>query len=107
MKSPPFRHRIALLSAGISGVVLAVFGTAAYWIISDQKTEALDTEIRSLAMRHRGWLANRPNPQRIGENLAFILGNAGDELTAAFNEGFGWVVFKHGVGWCWWFGIRS
>ncbi len=93
MKALPFRLRIALLSAGISGVVLAAFGTAAYLIISHQKTDSLDTEIRSLAMRHRGWLANRQNPQRIGENLAFILGDdAEDEMILLLKDADGAVL---------------
>ena len=90
MKALPFRLKIALLSTAISGVVLAGFGTATYLVISSQKTEALDTEIRSLAMRHRGWLANRQNLQRIDENLAFISGEDADEemiLLVAENNG--------------------
>lgn len=90
MKALPFRLKIALLSTSISGLVLAGFGTATYLVISDQKTESLDTEIRSLAMRHRGWLANRQNLQRIHENLAFISGEDADEemiLLVAGNDG--------------------
>lgn len=79
MKALPFRLKIALLSTAISGVVLAGFGTAAYFMIARQKAESLDTEIRSLGMRHRGWLANRQAMQRINENLGFILGDDSDE----------------------------
>lgn len=78
MKPLPFRLKIALLSTAISGVVLAGFGTAAYAMIARQKTANLDKEIRSLAMRHRGWLANRQALQRIDDNLGFIFG--GDPL---------------------------
>lgn len=93
MKTLPFRLKIALLSAGISGAVLAAFGTAAYLVISNQKTESLDTEIRSLAMRHRGWLANRQNPQRIEENLTFILGDdADDEMILLLKDTDGSVL---------------
>lgn len=93
MRTPSFRLKIALLSTGISGVVLAAFGTATYFVISDQKTEAMDTEIRSLAMRHRGWLSNRQNPQRIGENFAFILGDdAVDEMILLLKDAGGSVL---------------
>ena len=44
MSPLPFRLKIALLSAGISGVVLLASGWAAYIMISRQKTAALDTE---------------------------------------------------------------
>jgi len=79
MKALPFRLKIALLSTAISGVVLAGFGTAAWFMIARQKAESIDTGIRSLAMRHRGWLANRQAMQRINDNLGFILGEDSEE----------------------------
>ena len=79
MKPLPFRLKIALLSTAISGVVLAGFGTAAYAMIARQKTASIDKEIRSLAMRHRGWLANRQALQRIDDNLGFIFGGDSHE----------------------------
>lgn len=93
MRTLPFRLKIALLSAVISGVVLMAFGTAAYFVIARQKTEGIDTEIRSLAMRHRGWLANRQNLQRIDENLGFIFGgDADDELILLVKDAGGSVL---------------
>ena len=74
MKSLPFRFKIAVLSALISGLVLGGFGTAAWYWLYRQKVEAVDTEIRSLGARHPGWLANRANFDRLGDSLEFIFG---------------------------------
>jgi len=79
MKALPFRIKIALLSTAISATVLAGFGTAAYFMIARQKAESLDTEIRSLGMRHRGWIANRQAEQRLNENFSFITGEGNEE----------------------------
>ena len=54
MKPLPFRLKIALLSAVISGLVLVAFGVTAWLLISRQKLESVDTEIRSLGARHPG-----------------------------------------------------
>lgn len=70
----PFRIKIALLSSVIPGVVLAGFGIATFYMISRQKTESLDTEIRSLGTRHPGWITNRREFQRLDESLGFIFG---------------------------------
>jgi two-component system heavy metal sensor histidine kinase CusS len=69
MKILPFRFKIALLSAVISGVVLVGFGLAAYFMIARQKIENLDTEIRSIAARHPGWVNNRGDFQRLDESI--------------------------------------
>lgn len=69
MKFLSFRLKIALLSAAISGVVLVGFGLAAYYMIARQKIESLDTEIRSLAERHPGWLNHRGDFQRLDESI--------------------------------------
>jgi heavy metal sensor kinase len=74
MKPLPFRIKIALLSTLISGVVLVGFGITAFVMISRQKIENLDTEIRSLGMRHPGWINNRRDFQRFDEILGFVLG---------------------------------
>lgn len=72
----PFRLKIALLSVGISGLVLMAFGGAAWLLVSRQKLESVDTEIRSLGSRHPGWIATRGNYQRLDESLAFIFGES-------------------------------
>ncbi len=93
MKTLPFRLKIALLSTAISGLVLAGSGTAAYIMIARQKAESLDTEIRSLGMRHRGWIANRQTPQRIGDNFSFITGqDNGEEVILLLADGNGSVI---------------
>lgn len=70
------RSKIALLSAFISGLVLVAFGMAALSLVSRQKLESLDTEIRSLGARHPGWIANRGNYERLDSALEFIFGAA-------------------------------
>lgn len=74
MKTLSFRFRIALLSALISGVVLLGFGVAAWYLLYREKVQGMDTEIRSLGMRHPGWLANRANFDRLSASLDFIFG---------------------------------
>ena len=76
MKPLPFRLKIALLSAVISGLVLVAFGVTAWLLVSRQKLESVDTEIRSLGARHPGWIANRGNYQRLDDALQFIFGEA-------------------------------
>jgi len=70
----PFRLRIALLSALVSGVVLVALGAASYYLIGRQKLQSLDTEIRSLGARHPGWFANRGGYERLNSALEFIFG---------------------------------
>lgn len=79
MKTLPFRFKIALLSACLSGVVIVAFGTVAYLVVVHQKSVALDTEIRSLGMRHRGWLSNPQAFQRISRNFESILGEGRED----------------------------
>jgi len=74
MRPLPSRLKIALLSAGISGVVLAAFGVTAWLLISQQKLESVDTEIRSLGARHPGWIAGHGSYQRLDDALEFIFG---------------------------------
>ncbi|MCI0538704.1 MAG: ATP-binding protein [Verrucomicrobiales bacterium] len=76
MKPLPFRLKIGLLSAAISGAVLVAFGGAAWLLVSRQKLEGVDTEIRSLGARHPGWIASRGNYQRLDAALEFIFGEA-------------------------------
>jgi two-component system heavy metal sensor histidine kinase CusS len=76
MKRLPFRLKIALLSAAISGIVLVGFGASAWLMIVRQKLESVDTEIRSHGARHPGWIANRGNYQRLDDALNFIFGEA-------------------------------
>jgi heavy metal sensor kinase len=72
----PFRLRIALLSAVISGVVLVGFGLGAWWWLNHQRLDSLDREIRALAYRHPGWMNNHANYERLGSAIEFIFGEA-------------------------------
>lgn len=93
MKPLPFRLKITLLSVGISGVVLVAFGAWAWALVSHQKLESVDTEIRSLGARHPGWIATRGNYQRLDEALAFIFGEAHqDEIILLVKDADGSVL---------------
>jgi heavy metal sensor kinase len=70
----PSRLKIALLSAGISGVVLAAFGVAMWVLIHDVRIEAVDREIRTLASRHPGLFAGYGNYERLTSSLEFTFG---------------------------------
>ena len=75
MKPLSFRLRIALLSTVISGVVLVGFGEVAWLQIQHLRMDALDRELRSLALRHPGWFANRGGYERLTSALEFIFGD--------------------------------
>jgi two-component system, OmpR family, heavy metal sensor histidine kinase CusS len=72
----PFRLRIALLSALVSGVVLTALGGACWYWIGQARLHSVDTEIRSLGARHPGWFATRGGYERLDNALEFIFGDA-------------------------------
>ena len=74
MKPLPSRLKIALLSAGISGVVLAAFGGVMWVLIYNMRMEAVDREIRTLGSRHPGLFAGRGNYERLASSLEFTFG---------------------------------
>ena len=74
MTALPSRLKIALLSAGISGLVLIAFGTTAWLLMYDLRMEAHDREIRSLASRHPGLLAGRGNYERFANSIESSFG---------------------------------
>jgi heavy metal sensor kinase len=74
MKPLPSRLKIALLSAGISGVVLAAFGVVMWVLIYHMRIEAVDREIRTLGSRHPGLFAGRGNYERLASSLEFTFG---------------------------------
>lgn len=93
------RLKIALLSAAISGVMLAAFGWVVWLLISQQKLESVDTEIRSLGVRHPGWIANRGNYQRLDEALEFIFGEAHQNQVILLVKDAGGAVLHASAGW--------
>jgi heavy metal sensor kinase len=74
MKPLPSRLTIALLSAGISGLVLIAFGLVMWFLVYDLRIAAVDREIRSLASRHPGLFAGRGNYERLAASLEFTFG---------------------------------
>jgi signal transduction histidine kinase len=74
MKRLPSRLKIALLSAGISGLVLVAFGLVAWLLIYNLRIEAVDREIRTLGSRHPGWFTGRGSYERMAGSLEFTFG---------------------------------
>jgi heavy metal sensor kinase len=99
MKPLPFRLKIALLSAVISGLVLVAFGVTAWLLISRQKLESVDTEIRSLGARHPGWIANRGNYQRLDDALQFIFGETHENQVILLVKDTNGTVLHASSGW--------
>ena len=99
MKPLSFRLKIALLSVGISGLVLIAFGAAAWLLVSRQKLESVDTEIRSLGARHPGWIAAHGNYQRLDESLAFIFGETHEQEIILLVKDASNVVLHTSAGW--------
>lgn len=99
MKTLPSRLKIALLSAGISGLVLVGFGVASWMFISRQKLESVDTEIRSLGARHPGWFAGRGNYARLDEALGFVFGEAHQNQVILMVRSTNGAVLHTSAGW--------
>lgn len=74
MKPIPFRLRIALLSAVISGSVLLTFGATGWFLLHRERVAALDRELRALAYRHPGWMGGRANFERLASAIEFVFG---------------------------------
>ncbi|MBL9139081.1 MAG: hypothetical protein JNK85_24650, partial [Verrucomicrobiales bacterium] len=92
---PSFRIRIALLSAGVSGLVLIAAGVVAWLWLSQEKMDSIDREIRALAYRHPGWMNNRSNYERLASAIEFIFGpDQQSQLVLAALDTRGQVRFK-------------
>lgn len=90
-----FRFRIALLSAVLSGVVLAGFGTAAWLWLRHERWSALDREIRALAYRHPGWMNQRANFERLAGAIEFIFGaERRDQLILLAQDTTGTIHYR-------------
>ena len=68
------RLKISLLATLISGTILFTFGLASWYLMYRERLAAVDREIRTLAARHPGWLANRANYDRLTSMLEFTFG---------------------------------
>jgi heavy metal sensor kinase len=93
------RLKIALLSSAISGVVLVAFDLAAWLLVSRQKLESVDTEIRSLGARHPGWIAGHGSYQRLDDALAFIFGEAHQNQIILLVKDASGAVLHTSTGW--------
>lgn len=72
------RVKLALFSAGLSGLVLIAFGVLAWVAVYQERVAAVDREIKSLVTRHPGLFAGRGSIERLESSLAFTYG---DEYT--------------------------
>ena len=79
MKHSPLRLRIALLSMLLSGAVMVIFGTGAWWVVAQQKTAALDARIRALGTRVPGWMLQDREFDRLEQNIGFVLETPGGD----------------------------
>ena len=73
MTPSPLRLRIAILSTLLSGAVMVISGAGAWWVVAQQKTEALDARIRALGTRQPGWMLQDREFRRLEENLEFVI----------------------------------
>ena len=99
MITPSFRLKIALLSATVSGVVLVGFGTAAFVLISRQKTASMDTEIRAMTARHPGWITRRRDFEHLDETLEFIFGESRQQEVIVLVKSSDGELLHRSVGW--------
>jgi hypothetical protein len=83
----------------ISGLVLVAFGAAAWALVSHQKLESVDTEIRSFGAWHRGWIATRGNYQRLDDALKFIFGDEHDNEIILLVKDANGAVLHTSAGW--------
>jgi two-component system heavy metal sensor histidine kinase CusS len=95
----PFRLKIALFSACISGLVLVAFGLTAWLLVSRQRLASVDTEIRSLGARHPGWIASHGNYQRLDDALQFIFGETHENQIILLVKDTNNVVLHTSSGW--------
>ena len=89
------RFKISLLSALISGSLLLGFGFASWLLIQRERLAAVDREIRTLAARHPGWLANRANYERLTSLLEFTFGEQRkDHVILFIRDRSGTVLYR-------------
>jgi heavy metal sensor kinase len=95
MTSIPFRLRIAILSAAISGGVLLTFGATGWYLLRRERVAALDREIRALAYRHPGWMGGRANFDRLASTIEFVFGeDRKEQLILLVTEASGEVRYR-------------
>lgn len=69
-----FRLRLALLSAMLTGVVLAAFGLGSWWLIRNIKMDRLDSDVRAAALRLVSRSPTDTPWQEVEERLANDIG---------------------------------
>lgn len=90
-----FRLRLALLSALLTGLSLAVFGIGTWWLIRDIRIERIDAEVRAHAERE---VSKRRSPaewQRIETALLAGLGVRDNRaLLLLVQDGLGEILYR-------------
>lgn len=74
MKRRSFRFRLALISMGLSGLVLLVFGIVAWWAISRARIHDLDQELANFGYRFASRAGPGVSPDRQEETLVSLVG---------------------------------
>jgi len=74
MKRRSFRSRIALISMGLSGLVLLVFGLVAWWSLSQSQLRSLDDELTTFGYRFAILSGPNVDGQRQEESLVGFVG---------------------------------
>lgn len=75
MKRRSFRFRLALISMGLSGLVLLVFGLVAWWALTQSRTRSLDRELINFGYRFASRSGPNVNGERQEETLAGMVGS--------------------------------
>lgn len=77
MKKRSFRLRLALISMGLSGLVLLVFGLVAWWALSQSQLRSLDAELKTFGYRFAGRSGAKVDGPRQEESMIDIFGADG------------------------------
>ena len=95
MKPLPLRAKVALLSAGLSGLVVVVFGVFAWMTFYQERIAAVDREIKTLIARHPGLFAGRGSFERLESSLAFAYGDAyTNEVFLLMKDSAGRTIYE-------------
>ena len=75
MKRRSFRWRLALLSMGLSGLVLIVFGSATWFVLEQSRLRNLDNELRVFGYRFASRSSRNVSGTRQEETLLELVGS--------------------------------
>lgn len=94
-----FRLRLALLSALLTGLVLAAFGFGSWWLIRNIEIERVDSELRRFAEREVARRRSEPEWRKEEERLVLALGVRDIEDLVILAEGTVGETFYRSAQW--------